>query len=150
MQTLSTSFLFQNGTTGKQHTIKGTCAQFLRDNPRFLNEPIRYLLPSEKSNSVAQCLEWIKDKDEDRPTLRPSLQPHDCPAKVSPLQVRSSKKCAQKEPASGIAPGITTSTKEPLIEKISFKHAYDSRANPNEPIRGKLHGSFVWVEKKGV
>eukprot|EP00731_Ephydatia_muelleri_P022095 Em0014g686a len=131
----------------KTHTNKGTCAQFLRDNPRFLNEPIRYLLPGEKSTSVAECLEWIKDKDEDRPTIRPSLQSNSPQVKVAQPVVSPSKRHVYREAASGIAPGVADS-KQPLVEKISFRHAYDSRADPNEPIRGKLHGNFVWAEKK--
>ncbi|XP_033106640.1 uncharacterized protein C2orf73 homolog [Anneissia japonica] len=31
-----------------------------------------------------------------------------------------------------------------LVERISYSHQYDSRTKPNEPIRGKLHGSLVW------
>ncbi|CAJ0937487.1 unnamed protein product [Ranitomeya imitator] len=35
-----------------------------------------------------------------------------------------------------------------LLEEISFLHQYDSRLTPNEPIRGKRHGGFVWREIK--
>ncbi|XP_029449302.1 uncharacterized protein C2orf73 homolog isoform X2 [Rhinatrema bivittatum] len=37
-----------------------------------------------------------------------------------------------------------------LQEQISFQHQYDSRTSPNEPIRGKRHGAFVWTEIKPV
>ena len=37
---------------------KGTCAKFLRQNPRFINEPICQVLPNESSGSVGECLSW--------------------------------------------------------------------------------------------
>ena len=44
-------------TTTKTN-IKGTCAKFLRQNPRFINEPICRVLPNEYSTSVGECLSW--------------------------------------------------------------------------------------------
>ncbi len=37
---------------------KGSCAQFLRQNPRYINEPICQLLPNENGTSVRECLAW--------------------------------------------------------------------------------------------
>lgn len=42
----------------KQFTTKGSCARFLCQNPRFINEPIRHLLPEENSQSVSECMNW--------------------------------------------------------------------------------------------
>merc|ERR1711881_325604 len=33
------------------------------------------------------------------------------------------------------------------VEHISYRHCYNSRTEASEPIRGKLHGSFVWSKK---
>ena len=44
--------------TAMKSTVKGTCAKFLRQNPRFINEPICQVLPNESSRSVGDCLRW--------------------------------------------------------------------------------------------
>lgn len=36
------------------------------------------------------------------------------------------------------------------VEHISYQHQYNSRLHPSEPIRGKLHGSFVWTGKDNL
>lgn len=39
--------------------VRGTRATFIRDNPRFVNEPIQRLLPGEDGGKdVASCLRW--------------------------------------------------------------------------------------------
>lgn len=55
----------QSTAERKTDVLKGSCAQFLRQNPRFLNEPICHLLPNETSRSVADCMQWAQ---EDVPT----------------------------------------------------------------------------------
>uniref|UniRef100_A0A8C8RDW2 Chromosome 2 open reading frame 73 n=1 Tax=Pelusios castaneus TaxID=367368 RepID=A0A8C8RDW2_9SAUR len=67
----------------------------------------------------------------------------------------SSTKYSRKvQPSCGIVPLATprTSTGFPKIlqERISFIHQYNARKSPNEPIRGKRHGTFVWTEIKPV
>lgn len=37
---------------------RGTHAQFLRENPRFLNDPICRVVPTETSRDVEECLSW--------------------------------------------------------------------------------------------
>ena len=40
--------------------VRGTRATFIRDNPRFVNEPIQRLIPGEDGGpDVASCLQWI-------------------------------------------------------------------------------------------
>lgn len=39
-------------------TTKGTRAKFLYENPRFINEPIRYVVPDKGAQSVGECLDW--------------------------------------------------------------------------------------------
>lgn len=46
-----------------KNNIKGTCARFLRQNPRFVNEPICQVLPNEHSASVGECLSWSASTD---------------------------------------------------------------------------------------
>ena len=39
--------------------VRGTRATFIRDNPRFVNEPIQRLIPGEDGGEdVASCLQW--------------------------------------------------------------------------------------------
>lgn len=52
-----------NTTTAAKSNTKGTCAKFLRENPRFLNEPICQVLPNESSGSVGDCLSWSSSMD---------------------------------------------------------------------------------------
>lgn len=52
-----------NNITTAKSNIKGTCAKFLRANPRFLNEPICQVLPNESSGSVSDCLSWSSSMD---------------------------------------------------------------------------------------
>ena len=41
--------------------VRGTRATFIRDNPRFVNEPIQRLIPGEDGGiDVASCLQWRK------------------------------------------------------------------------------------------
>jgi hypothetical protein len=47
----------------KNNNVKGTCAKFLRENPRFLNEPVCHVLPNESSGSVGDCLSWSSPMD---------------------------------------------------------------------------------------
>ena len=43
--------------------IKGTCAKFLRQNPRFINESVCHVLPNEYSASVGECMSWSSSSD---------------------------------------------------------------------------------------
>ena len=52
----------QSTAERKTGVLKGSCAQFLRQNPRFLNEPICHVLPNETSRSVADCMQWTREE----------------------------------------------------------------------------------------
>ena len=40
---------------------------------------------------------------------------------------------------------LKTECKTPkVVEKISYEHQFNSRLDPNHPIRGRRHGSFIW------
>ena len=44
--------------------IKGNHAQFLRENPRFLNDPISCILPNEGGRSVRESMDWVTPEDQ--------------------------------------------------------------------------------------
>ena len=41
--------------------VKGTRAKFIRQNPRFINNPICTIVPCEGGKSVAECLDWKQE-----------------------------------------------------------------------------------------
>ena len=58
LKSTETSAIACTDIAAKSNTTKGSCAKFLRENPRFLNEPICHVLPNESSRSVGDCLSW--------------------------------------------------------------------------------------------
>lgn len=56
-----------NSMAAKSNVKKGTCAKFLRQNPRFVNEPICQVLPNESSASVGECLSWATPTSDKNP-----------------------------------------------------------------------------------
>jgi len=42
---------------------KGLNAKFIRQNPRFINDPICHVLPNESSSSVHDCLHWSQESE---------------------------------------------------------------------------------------
>ena len=58
----SPSVVKRSQTYSSTH-IKGTCAKFLRQNPRFINEPVCHVLPNEYSASVGACMSWSTSAD---------------------------------------------------------------------------------------
>lgn len=146
------------------NSAKGQCAQFLRHNPRFINEPICQVLPNESSTSVAECLQWnhhhathtepsenTHKKTDVRGPESTSHSDYQKPAAVSIQKAPTATH--QRSPllhTSGIVPLIDERSAKGSSERISFKHQYNSRTDPNEPIRGKLHGSFVWEKTDAV
>ncbi|OCT79285.1 uncharacterized protein C2orf73 [Xenopus laevis] len=129
--------------------------RFLRDNSRFLKEPIPHM---ETASTKHMQSEWWP-RDEDQATLhKPSYdvmttQRSDFQKSsyLSNPQTRySAKPC--KSPVCGIVPlappRSRTRLPKLLQEQISFIHNYNARSTQNEPIRGKRHGAFVWTEIK--
>ncbi|XP_029449303.1 uncharacterized protein C2orf73 homolog isoform X3 [Rhinatrema bivittatum] len=132
-------------------------AKFIENDSRFFNEPICHM---ETANTMSeQALWWAKDI----PSTMPYMAPYDTqttqrrdyqetPSIMSSITRHSMN--PNKFPVCGIAPLAVPKTKSTLPkilqEQISFQHQYDSRTSPNEPIRGKRHGAFVWTEIKPV
>nr|XP_039248428.1 uncharacterized protein C2orf73 homolog [Styela clava] len=127
-------------------------SRFLRHNARLLNEPICVM--ATESTDLEQD-SWWPSRTSDEPlkvpartmnTVQRSDYQHSAP-------VRGNTRHSSNPftiPSKGILPVNTPKTKEDpgdvLLEKISYRHDYNSRLDKNEPIRGKLHGSFVWDE----
>lgn len=129
-------------------------ARFIRDNVRILNEPITYMSTSSTKHKQA---EWWPSLKENEYLHKPS---YDLKTTQRSDFNRMSYSSAQtrhgcnphKSPLCGIVPLATPRGRNRLPkllqEEISFLHQYDSRLTPNEPIRGKRHGGFVWKEIK--
>ncbi|KAG9484284.1 hypothetical protein GDO78_009936 [Eleutherodactylus coqui] len=129
-------------------------ARFIRGNVRSLNEPITYMLTSNAKHKQA---EWWPSHEEIVHLYKPSYdlmtsQRSDFSHKTySSPQTRHGSN-PHRSPLRGIVPVATPRGRNRLPkllqEEISFLHQYDSRLTPNEPIRGKRHGAFVWREIK--
>ena len=50
---------------------KGTVAKFLRENPRFINEPICNLVSSDNCSEVKDCLAWKQSTNEGNVNSKP-------------------------------------------------------------------------------
>nr|XP_006122177.2 uncharacterized protein C2orf73 homolog isoform X1 [Pelodiscus sinensis] len=130
-------------------------AKLINTNVRFLNEPIYYM---ETEGTMAKqhhwwprgepCVHHYSPTYDRQSTQRNDFQKPTCTLS-SPIKYSS-----KLQPSCGIVPLATprTSTSLPKIlqERTSFIHEYDARKSPNEPIRGKRHGAFVWTEIKPV
>ncbi|XP_040589155.1 uncharacterized protein C2orf73 homolog [Mesocricetus auratus] len=122
-------------------------AKFINTNARTYNEPVPYIdhkgpakqrkwwLHSEAPVSVSQPSYDTKS------TQRSDFQKPACPL-VLPVKYSRLQK-----PTCGIVPLTCLSSsgehEDNFVEYISFIHQYDARKTPNEPIRGKRHGTFV-------
>ncbi|KAE8600778.1 hypothetical protein XENTR_v10013406 [Xenopus tropicalis] len=130
-------------------------ARFLRDNSRFLKEPIPHMETA--STKHIQSEWWPRDEEHVAPhkpsydmmtTQRSDFLKFSYSS--NPQTRYSAKPC--KSPVCGIVPFAPprSRTRLPrlLQEQISFIHNYNARSVTNEPIRGKRHGAFVWTEIK--
>ncbi|KAM8947895.1 ciliary microtubule inner protein 6 [Pelodytes ibericus] len=129
-------------------------ARFLRDNVRFIKDPISLMETADTKHCQAEW--WPRSKESTfihRPSYdRKTTQKNEFPAMVySSPQTRHGCN-PHKTPLHGIVPLASPRdrTKFPklLQEEMSFTHQYNARLTPNEPIRGKRHGVFVWKEIK--
>lgn len=131
----------------------GSCG-FLRHNVRLLNEPICSVYteltrdeqnqwwPSRVSNEPLQVPPRTNDT-----IYRGDFVERERTAEITFGSLRHTSN-PNKEPALGTVPVNFLRPKSGkqrfFKEKISYEHQYNSRNNPNYPIRGKRHGSFVW------
>ncbi|XP_013414264.1 uncharacterized protein C2orf73 homolog [Lingula anatina] len=129
----------------------GLSASFLRHNCRFLNEPICNVTTQNvhdvqhewypgmpdpvESASPRRTLDTTFRYDYNKLDIKnPGLTRHGCNPNTSA--------------ALGIVPVNPLPEKNGSHrfwkERISYEHQYNSRKDPNYPIRAKRHGSFVW------
>ena len=129
-----------------------TNVTFLRQNPRFICEPICYVKTAVDSPVTFPA--WWPDESLTKPPkipahsfdstsrtdYRPPPFPHDRITRYS------SNLSMQVTPAGIIPHGAqTSSAKTPkVVERISYEHQFNSRLDPSHPIRGRRHGSFIW------
>ncbi|XP_062511142.1 uncharacterized protein C2orf73 homolog [Corticium candelabrum] len=133
-----------------RHKPHGEKTGYICQNPRFVCEPVCHV-------STVNCPaeQWWPQGFDRTPTKQPNysldstarsdfLWPFDKP-EVTPT--RHGSNSSYKHVASGIVPGLKDSRSHGCLycEFISYHHQYDSRKDPTQPMRGKLHGSFVWT-----
>ncbi|CAO2640941.1 Uncharacterized protein C2orf73 homolog [Lemmus lemmus] len=128
-------------------------AKFINTNARMYNEPVPYI---DSKGPAKQKRKWWFHSEMKEPVSQPpydtkSTQRSDFQIPACPLvlPVRHSR---MQKPSCGIVPltclGLSGEHENNFVECISFIHQYDSRRSPNEPIRGKRHGTFVQREIK--
>lgn len=153
----------QSVLTG-QNNPHPTNVTFLRQNPRFICEPICHVktatdsptsLPTWWPNEIPEKPAKIPKRSFDSTTRTDYRRP---PCLNDRVTRYSSNHAMQVTPA-GILPqghqgssaGMATQDPQSLsaevprvVEKISYEHQFNSRLDPSHPIRGRRHGSFIW------
>lgn len=133
-----------------------TAVTFLRQNPRFVCEPICHvdtLIPKDE----AFC-SWWPNEIKDHAVIKPKYTYHSTSRTDYRNFSLDSPRCAsysrhevltQKAPKPEgnitIVPGCSSPQAMPnMLEKISYEHQFNSRLDPSFPVRGRRHGCFVW------
>lgn len=124
---------------------------FLSQDVRLLNEPVCNVYTD---SCLSEQDHWWPSRTSDQPLKKPE---HTLDTTVrDDFQYRGDKvggntrhsSNPNKVPAHGIAPVNLMREKDGKQrfwkEGISYEHQYNSRTDPQYPIRGKRHGSFVW------
>lgn len=145
--TLNLSPQQQSMLTG--HKPHPTNVTFLRQNPRFICEPVCYAKTNMESPVTYPA--WWPDEVPDKPSKIPkhsfdsTSRTDYCPP--PPTHDRITQYSSNLATQVGIIPqgSQTSGSRTPrVIEKISYEHQFNSRLNPSHPIRGRRHGSFIW------
>ena len=144
----------QSVTAGPNNKPHPTNVTFLRQNPRFICEPICYVKTTVDTRETHPSWwpEELPEKSTKVPqhsfdsTARSDYQPPPFPHERS--MMHGGSLAMQATPATnGIIPQdvLKTGCKTPkVVEKISYEHQFNSRLDPSHPIRGRRHGSFIW------
>ena len=135
-------------SAGRKNKPQPTSATFLRQNPRYTCEPICHVSTAVKETQELHPW-WPKElpeKEAQKPKYSLESTSRSDYQKVNSQKVlgRYTANPNINESATGIVPGSKINKRSQFAEKISYEHQYNSRLNPNEPVRGKRHGSFVW------
>lgn len=135
-------------SAGRKNKPQPTSATFLRQNPRFTCEPICHVSTTIKE--TAEFHPWWPNELPEKKAKVPKYSLESTSRfdyqKINQQKVtgRYTSNSLITESATGIVPSPKTPKQTRFSEKISYEHQYNSRLDPNEPIRGKRHGSFVW------
>ena len=139
-----------HGRKNKPHPNNVT---FLRQNPRFICEPICHVKTSSDPKDTLHPW-WPEEVPADKPIKVPQWS-FDSTTRSdyfppSTLCERSTRYCSNmaNKPSVGIIPQCVKSDLNQTVakEKISYEHQFNSRLDPSQPIRGRLHGSFIWKD----
>ncbi|KAM4695314.1 ciliary microtubule inner protein 6 isoform 2-T2 [Discoglossus pictus] len=127
---------------------------FLSDSVKYLSEPICHV---ETADTIHKQMEWWPNGEQPVSRHKPlydrlTTQRSDYQSLVFCNHPTRHGSNPHMYPMCGIVPLASpkgrTRLPKLLQEEISYIHKYDSRLTPNEPIRGKRHGAFVWREIK--
>lgn len=151
----------QSALTGqnKPHPTKVT---FLRQNPRFICEPICHVETA--TDSPPTFPTWWPNEIPEKPAKIPkhsfdstSRTDYRPPPLLNDRVMQYSSNLAMQVTPLGILPqghqhtSISSQASQSsgadapkVVEKISYEHQFNSRLDPSHPIRGRRHGSFIW------
>ncbi|XP_064622701.1 uncharacterized protein C2orf73 homolog [Lineus longissimus] len=130
--------------------------KFLRHNVRFINEPVCTVFTSDVRSEQPH---WWPSRTSNTPLKKPPFTrdttvrrdfTYDTLTVQSQLKGGNSRHQANPNKSSslGIVPVNDLGERDGKVrvhkENISYEHQYNSRLDPNYPIRAKRHGSFVW------
>lgn len=133
----------------------GSCG-FLRHNVRVLNEPVCSVYTA--SSHDEQNLWWPSRTSNEPLNVPPQTKDtvyrgdymQDASERIQSSGSTRHSANLNREPALGTVPvnflPARDDNKRFFKEKISYEHQYNSRLDPNYPIRAKRHGSFVWEQ----
>lgn len=133
-----------------------TAVTFLRQNPRFVCEPICHvdtLIPKDDT-----LCSWWPNEIKDHAIIKPKYTYHSTSradyknfSLESPRGTSYSRheilnqRAPKPEGNIQILPGCSSPQVMPnMLEKISYEHQFNSRRDPSFPVRGRRHGCFVW------
>lgn len=129
---------------------------FIRTNVRLLNEPVCAVYSKETHSAQHQW--WPSRANEGdlhkSDYTRDTIYRNDFmyTKKLAPQPSSRHSANPNTTPVTGIAPVNFLHEKDGqqrfYKEGLSYEHQYNSRADPNYPIRGKRHGAFVWDKMK--
>lgn len=142
----------QQSVMSGQNKPHPTNVTFLRQNPRFICEPICYVKTSMKPPVIYPS--WWPDEVPEQQTKVPerssdSTSRTDYPPPPIPHDqiTRYSSNLAMQVTPAGIfhqGPHKSGVHTPKIVEKISYEHQFNSRLDPSHPVRGRRHGSFIW------
>jgi len=133
-------------------------ARFLRNNVLKLNKAIPFIATDSTDRDQNNWWQPARDGANDTDNIATTLQQtkeRKLKQRIQPLRKSFSLPRIVRATAPDNSPWILNHVAankglKSTVEHISYQHQYNSRLHPSEPIRGKLHGSFVWTPKENL